>query len=205
MTRAGMAMVAALGAERLRPGAGPVAAACALAANWWPGPTVFGAAVAILLWHARNLRSRRRQKAAAEQEVVLLGHLVTMGVRAGLAPAESLARARSVLTSGLIQEVDRVLRRATLIGPGPALAEATGYGAPLYRLMSRAVQTGAPLAEAVEAATSEMTRDRVAQRLEEARRLPVRLMVPLALGILPGFVLMVLGPVVNEAIAQFAI
>ncbi|MBT8250596.1 MAG: hypothetical protein KJN81_10070, partial [Acidimicrobiia bacterium] len=61
------------------------------------------------------------------------------------------------------------------------------------------------LAAAVDAATAEIVRDRLATRLTTIRKLPVRLMVPLTLCILPGFVLMTLGPVIDQAVKQFSL
>ena len=43
-----------------------------------------------------------------------------------------------------------------------------------------------------------------AERITVARRLPVRLLLPLALLILPGFVVLAVGPAVLQALARLA-
>ena len=96
----------------------------------------------------------------------------------------------------LAHEVGDLLRRAARDGLGHALAAADGRGRPLYAGAARAVVTGAPLAPAVDAVVREAIAGQRAADLEAARRLPVRLMLPLALLILPGFVLLTVGPTV---------
>jgi pilus assembly protein TadC len=59
----------------------------------------------------------------------------------------------------------------------------------------------------VQAVASYLAEMRLARRtaaLEKARRLPVTLMVPLGLLILPGFVLLFVGPVLLGSIAELA-
>jgi pilus assembly protein TadC len=90
-------------------------------------------------------------------------------------------------------------------GAAAGLAAAQGWGERLYRLMGRAAATGAPLVGAVEAFALEGRHAEHSRRLEAARRLPVRLVVPLALLILPGFVVLVLGPALMESLARLGV
>jgi hypothetical protein len=101
--------------------------------------------------------------------------------------------------------VGDVLRRSVRGGLGQALAAADGHGRRLYAGAARAVVTGAPLVPAVDAFVREAVAERRAADLESARRLPVRLMLPLALLILPGFVLLTVGPTVLAALERFVL
>jgi hypothetical protein len=98
-----------------------------------------------------------------------------------------------------------VLRNAARRGLAAALSEAGGPGRRLFLILARAVATGAPLAQSVEGFVADQQAEAKAARLEEARRLPVRLMVPLALLVLPGFVLLTVGPTVLAALERLAL
>src|SRR5690606_16180536 len=89
--------------------------------------------------------------------------------------------------------VRRVVRSARTDGWGPALIAATELGS-LAPALARAHTSGAPLAQTLEAHLTAHTAERVAAALERARTAPVRLMVPLALLLLPGFTALVVGP-----------
>ena len=68
----------------------------------------------------------------------------------------------------------------------------------------RVVKTGQVLArigtDLLEVSLREAQAEQTTARLEAARRLPVRLMLPLALLILPGFVVLAVGPALLEAL-----
>ncbi len=175
------------------------------AALWWPHLTIPVVTSMEVLRRARGLRQTRQGAIAADRELLLLSQSVGIGLRAGLAPIPALHRAADLLTSDLGAEVQRVLRHGALVGAGPALSAGAGRAGVLFRMIGRAVQTGSPLAAAVDATTAEIVRDRLATRLTTVRKLPVRLMIPLTLCILPGFVLMTLGPVIDQAVKQFSL
>jgi len=202
----------------------PAAAALAAAAAWvvsvrqrerWAvGTAIFGlfplpAAVGVLgvglLVGRRRLRSRRIAELEAGADVGMLAELVGLGLSAGLGLSQALTAARPFVHPQLSDEVGAVLRRAAHGGLATALAEASGRGRRLYLLTARAVVTGAPLAPAVDAFVAEAAAAERAAQQESARRLPVRLMLPLALLILPGFVLLTVGPTVLSALERFAL
>ena len=160
-----------------------------------------GASAAAIAARAR-LRRRRLREEAARGDVTLLADLVALGLRAGLGLLEALRRAAPLVAPGLAAEVEGVLRAAGRSGSEAALAAAGGRAARLYRLAARAAATGAPLAEAVEAFAAERRHADHARAVEAARRLPVRMLVPLALLILPGFVVLAVGPALLEALAR---
>ncbi len=158
-------------------------------------------AVATLLgiaWWARRLRAgrvgRRRSKVAADGDVVVLAEMVGLGLSAGLTFRTASEAAAGEVHPLLGDEVNGVLRRSRRTGLETALAVAEGRAAPLYRLAARAAASGAPVGEAVAGLVNELRRAQRARALESIRRLPVRLLLPLALLILPGFVLLTLGP-----------
>ncbi|NND12647.1 MAG: hypothetical protein HKO10_01675 [Acidimicrobiia bacterium] len=205
MIAIGAATFAALMVARRAPRRGLDTFLLVSAAWWWPRLTIPVIAGMELLRRARRLRRIRHAALEADRELLLLSQSVGIGLRAGLAPIAALQRAALLLTSDLAAEVEGVLRQGALVGAGPALSAGEGRAGALFRMIGRAVQTGSPLAAAVDAATAEIVRDRLATRLTTIRKLPVRLMVPLTLCILPGFVLMTLGPVIDQAVKQFSL
>jgi Flp pilus assembly protein TadB len=187
------------GAVSWRTGAG---AALAL---WQPLPAVaaLGAATA---WRRRaRLRTERVRREAAEEDVPMLTDLVLLGVRAGLTVPAAFAAAAPHLHPGLATEVRLILRRARLEGMEPVLAAASGTGRRLYAVVAAAVATGAPLANALEALGMEQRHAEQQRMAARARRLPVLLMLPTALLILPGFVLLTVAPALLGAVERLRI
>ena len=135
----------------------------------------------------------------------VLAELVGLALSAGLTLSQALRAAGPLVDPAIRREVGRVLRQATRGGLGNALAAATGHGRRFFVLVAHAVVTGAPLAPAVDWFVREAAAERRTVRLEAARRLPVRLMLPLALLILPGFVLLTVGPTVLAALERFVL
>jgi len=174
--------------------------AAVAAAMIQPAVTAAGGAGWALLSARRRLRQRRQAAAAAAADVGSLAELVGLGLSAGLTLRQALAAAAPNVHPLLGAEVSAVLRRAARGGLAVALAEAAGYGRRLYVVSARAVVTGAPLGTAIDGFAREMAAERHARQLAAAHRLPVRLMVPLALFILPGFVLLTVGPAVLAAL-----
>ncbi len=160
------------------------------------------AAVACLVVVRGRLRSKRLAAVAADADVVLLADLVALGLRAGLSLIQALDRAAREVVPELAAEVGGVIRSAGRAGTAAALAVAEGRAERLYRLAARATATGAPLADAVEAFAAERRHADHARAVEAARRLPVRMLIPLALLILPGFVVLAVGPALLEALER---
>lgn len=169
-------------------------------------PLALGGGLAmIVVMIIRRLRVVRRHREAVGRDVPVMAELVGLGLSAGLTLSQALTAARPFVHSDLAAEVGDVLRRAARGGLGQALAAADGHGRRLYAGAARAVVTGAPLAPAVDAFVREAIAEQRAADLESARRLPVRLMLPLALLILPGFVLLTVGPTVLAALDRFVL
>lgn len=164
-----------------------------------------GAVAGALLVGRRRLRVRRRRLEAAASDVGVLAEMVSLALSAGLTISQALQVAQPLVHPLLRSEVDTVLRQAAHGGLSNSLASAAGHGRPFFVLIAHAVVTGAPLAPAVDSFVRQALADRRAAHLEAARRLPVRLMLPLALLILPGFVLLTVGPTVLAALERFVL
>jgi hypothetical protein len=166
---------------------------------------VLGGPWAVIAVAAAAAGMARRPRAETASGPLLLADQVALGLRAGLTLEGSLRAAAPDLPPALQAEVGGVLRRARSRGMAAALAASGGGGAPLYRITERAVRTGAPLAAAVEALAGELRHEDHSRRVADARRLPVRMLLPLALLILPGFVLALVGPALVGGLARLDI
>ncbi len=149
--------------------------------------------VAAWSWRRRQVARRRRQL-AADRDVGLLAGMLTIGLTAGLPLAPALELAAAEVHPLLAVEVRGVLRRGRRAGLAAALAEGDGRARRLYLRLARAQLTGAAMNGAVASFVDEERGAARARAMEIARRLPVRLVIPLTLLILPGFVLLTVGP-----------
>lgn len=141
---------------------------------------------------ARPLRVRRRVP-SIESSVGDLARLLAIAAAAGLPLGSGLEAVSHELSGSVGAAVGRVVRSARTRGLGPALLEAPELGA-LAPALARAHAAGSPLGQTLEAHLAAHSAERVSRALETARTAPVRLMVPLALLLLPGFTALVVGP-----------
>lgn len=182
---------------------GLVIAALALVGGY-PLVAALGALAAL---GAALRRARHRRLAAGEDrsDLIRLADLLVLGLSSGLTPAGALREAAPDLSEPMRTEIELLLRRAATSGISSVLATWEGRGERLFRLMARAVLTGAPLVGAVEAFASERRHEQHTRALATTRRLPVKLLVPLALLILPGFVILIVGPALARSLARLDI
>ncbi|HJU80722.1 MAG TPA: type II secretion system F family protein [Acidimicrobiia bacterium] len=145
------------------------------------------------LWRKRSSSRARLRSAPAQQ--ALLARIVLVGLTAGLPLVSALDLARGFVRGEVAQETDAVIRRSRRHGMALALAGSGPLTRPLLSRLAMATASGAPVAEAVADHLSEMRQLRRTAALERVRRLPVTLMVPLGLLILPGFVVLFVGPI----------
>ena len=159
-----------------------------------------------LVWYSlrrrRSLRSERLARRRADGELELLTHSMLIGLSGGLSPAGALALARESLSTSLGQEVDSVLRRAVNGGLTPSLMNATGAGGRLFRQIGAAHLSGSPLELTLTALATEYREAARSSAVEKARRLPVRMMLPLTLMMLPGLLILMIGPLVLPSLAR---
>jgi pilus assembly protein TadC len=125
--------------------------------------------------------------------------LVAAALDAGLPPSQALAAVASVLPGGLSVRVHRVVAMLELSAEPRTVWEllaADDALGPLGTALTRAEQSGAPVAEAVRVLADEARRSDRAERLQRARRVGVRTAAPLGLCFLPAFLVVAVVPTV---------
>lgn len=141
----------------------------------------------------RRFRSRR-----SDDQVLDFARLLAICLAAGLPLPAALAHSLTETREPLRTEVADLLRRARNRGLAASLIETSGVLGGLARSLARAQVTGAPVAEAVSGFVQARRSAMHARQLERARTLSVTLIVPVALLLLPGFLALVVGPIVVE-------
>jgi tight adherence protein C len=171
---------------------------------WIPVPTLIAVGGFVMLLLKRRLAGRRNEEVSAVEDVTLLSELTLLGLSAGLTFSKALALGGQRVAGPLQREVQAVLRRSYHSGPVAALGAKGGRAAGLYLLAAQAAVTGAPIATAVQSFVEDRRAEERAVALAAARRLPVRLLFPLALLILPGFMVLTVGPAVLSALERLS-
>jgi tight adherence protein C len=69
----------------------------------------------------------------------------------------------------------------------------------------RSSRTGAPLVRSLDVLASSLRQERTRDARERLAKLPIKLLFPLALLILPGFVLMTVGPAVLSGLSRIGL
>ena len=165
-------------------------------------PAAGGAAAALVWalgrWRRRAAAARLRRERRTDPD--RLARAMLVGLSAGLPTSAALRRAGSEVGGQVGAAVENVLRHSKRAGLAAALTQVDGELRPLAIALARAQTTGAALIPAVTAHLDERRAMARARAVHEARTLSVRLVVPLALLILPGFVLIAAGPAVIGAI-----
>jgi hypothetical protein len=160
------------------------------------------AAAMILVAGSPRLRFRRRRSQPGAGDLIVLATLVSLGLDAGMTPGAAMAWARPYLHPALADGVAAVSRRAHLEGLAVGLRSAGGFGSDLFASLARAVETGAALAPVLDNHQAGLAAEARAQAEARVRRLPVKLVFPLALLMLPGLVLMVSGPALIDVFGR---
>ena len=142
----------------------------------------------------RVLRPRTREDDEAQ-----LAELAALGLTAGL----TFPAAVNAATEAVPGTESARLRRAGRIQADPASVPSDDPG--LFLVARRALATGAPLAPAVSGYATALRNEERSRQLTAARRLPVKLLFPLALLILPGFLLLTVGPAVLGSIERLGL
>ncbi len=158
--------------------------AMALGAGWF------------VLRRRNSMRRRRLEQVHAEGEQELLTHSMLIALSGGLSPSGALVLAREGLTSSLGGEVDQVLRLGVEGGLTASLLNASGVGGRLFRQIGASNLTGSPLELTLTALATEYRDAARARAVEQARRLPVKMVLPLTLLMLPGLLILMASPIV---------
>ncbi len=161
-----------------------------------------GLALLILSTPSWRLVRRRRRAHPTADDLIVLATLVSLGLDAGMTPGAAIAWTRPYLHPALAGGVTAVTRRAHLDGLAVGLRSAVGVASDLFASLARAVETGAALAPVLDAYQEGLAADARAQAEARLRRLPVKLVFPLALLMLPGLVLMVSGPALIDVFGR---
>ena len=160
-----------------------IVAAAGLAVAGLPGMLL--GAMAVHLWGVRP-----RQREAPPIRSVLM--LLLVELRSGQSALGALQSVSAAFPE--YEDLTRGVRIATLEGLTGAVGDTSGEIRGIFSQMARSQRSGAPVLDAVRGL---MERDIAAERsrrIERARSLPIRLLVPTALLLLPGLVLMFYAP-----------
>lgn len=135
-------------------------------------------------------RVRGRRRPASPIRPVLLVLLVEL--RAGRSTLAALQQASTVFPGD--RELAMAARLATVNGLTMAVGECHGDIRGVMAQLARAQRSGSPVADTVRSLLdADIAADR-SRRLERARSLPVRLIIPITLLVLPGMVLLLYAP-----------
>jgi len=154
----------------------------------------------VVLWN-RARHADRARRAATDADMMCV-EVTSLGVAAGLTFREAAAGAASVVGGAVGSDLLGVLRR-TSVDSG-ARSGVPGIDEMLAEA-ERSASTGAPLVRSLDALVSTLRRERATRARERLARLPVKLLFPLALLILPGFVIMTVGPAVLGGLSRIGI
>jgi pilus assembly protein TadC len=203
MTRSALAGVMAWTALDGSPWRLSASAAAVLAPLSLPLAVVLPAAHLVATRLGSIARSRRG-RAEAEADVALLADLTALGLRSGLAIRSALEIGAERVAPSLRAEVAGVGAAIDRSGTAVALSAAQGMARGLYSTVASASASGAPIEAAVTSFAAERRAEAHAHHLADLRRLPVRMLLPLALLVLPGFALLVVGPALVESLSRLA-
>lgn len=140
-------------------------------------------------------RPRRRPRRVEASPLVFL-EMSALGVSAGLSFHQAANLAVAEADGATATAVTAVLRGGDA---GDAWLRRT------FAVAGRAAETGAPLLPALDGLIAEMRAVESQRRLERTRKLPVKLLFPLALLVLPGFLLLTVAPVVAGSLQRLGL
>lgn len=158
------------------------------------------------LWSSLARRADRRRLARqAENDATLLSRILLVGLAGGLPLRAALELASGHVGPVVRAELSGLLRIARRRGLAVALtAPTSGLTRSLFARLALAQSSGAPMVDALTAYLAESRAIRRGEAIERVRRLPVTLMVPLGLLILPGFVVLFVGPILLDSLTDLA-
>lgn len=169
---------------------GPIAVAIG-ALVIFPVPTLLVIGALGVLRLRGRLKNLRPSSPAAD-DLPLLVDLTGLGLSAGMTFPAAVGAGADQVDGSLAGEVRRTLRGRTSGARGASAP--VGVTSRLFSVVDRALVTGAPMLPAVTGYAAALRSEERHRRVAAARRLPVKLLFPLALLILPGFLLLTIGP-----------
>ncbi len=148
----------------------------------------FGAGLAIWLWG----RLRRSRPQPARVRPLALATLLSL--RSGGSVLSALEGIAASPQLPLAAAVNDLVRRARVDGLAAAATASDASIRTFAMELARAQATGASISETLRRLIDSELEEERSRRLRWARTLPMRLMFPITLLVLPGFVLLVYGP-----------
>ncbi len=148
---------------------------------------------------ARTKVQHAEETARLELRAVDIAGLATV---AGVPFNQSMRIAAAECDGSVADAIYRCLRRTEAGLEPDASSEAL---AAVFAEAGRSVAVGGPLAPALTALSVTLRAERAARAKESLNKLPVKLLFPLAFLILPGFVLMAVGPTVAGGLSRISI
>lgn len=139
---------------------------------------------------------RRRPPRSDEPSVLAFLEMAALAVSSGLSFPQAAAMAAVEVGGEVGTAATRILR-------GIASADRTLERT--FAMAQRAAQSGAPLLPTLDAYIAELRAAESYACLERVRKLPVKLLFPLALLVLPGFLLLTVGPVVAGSLQRLGL
>lgn len=190
--------------RRVRPVTGSSAVTVGLAVLIAAVPLLAAAGVFLLWSMARFHRGTLRSRAARESETAALeaGEMIALGLAGGLSVGAAHRVALDHAPPAVAEDLGRLVESIDRLGVVAALSADTGPLAPISTALVTATASGAPVLPALEAHIAQEHHRRHMESVERARRLPIRLLLPLTLLVLPGFVLITVGPAVIDSLAR---
>lgn len=147
-----------------------------------------------------GLRLRRQER--GHVDVLVVARLLALSIASGRPLGRALEDVRERLPQPSVAAIDDILGRANQHGLTRSLIETVGPLADLAERLAKAQVTGAPIRPALEAFISTTHDARRLRAVEEARIVGVKLMVPLTLLLLPGFLALVVAPFVLDQLDE---
>ncbi len=178
------------------PGHWAIPGMAAIPFRWWWAAAVVMAAY----WALR--RFRRRPRPAGVEDIVTFGRLLVVPLTGGMSLANALLMASREAHPQLGSEVLGVLRQSRRTGLAQALASSGGRLGELFGRMAGAHTSGSSQVRAVITHVENLHHQYRMDALSRIRSLPVTLAVPLTLLIIPGFLLVLVGPPVVSRVTE---
>lgn len=150
----------------------------------------------------RRAAARARAERDREAAAIEAGELVALGLAGGFSVAAAHRAALDHCDESIRPDLALLCWRMARDGVVAGLDADTGPMAPGSAALVTATASGAPVLPALEAHLRQVHHARHMAAVEAMRRLPIRLLIPLTLLVLPGFVLVTVGPAVIDSLAR---
>ncbi len=161
------------------------------------------AVIVALVLHSTVRLKRWTAERPAASAVADLCALLELAVDSGMGLHEALRWSAAFADHTLRPGIYLVLRTAPHLGLARALRDARGPAASLLRALARPFDTGAAVGPVLAGLRERLEAEHLAAVETRLQRLPVKLLLPLALLMLPGLLLMIVAPALFDALSRF--